>query len=74
MAETITVNGEFITLDLLLTRRHGFAGQALLEAAYDLNPGLAGLNRFIPLGTVVIIPDKPQQDELVLAPTYSLFD
>lgn len=57
--ETIIVRGEGITLDLLLWRRHGVRGQALVEEALDLNPGLAALGAVLPLGTAVMLPDLP---------------
>ncbi len=59
MPETIVVRGEAVTLDLLLWRRHGVRGQALVEEALDLNPGLAALGPVLPLGTPVILPDLP---------------
>lgn len=59
MAETITIRGEGITLDLLLWRRYGVRGQTLVEATLDLNPGLAALGPVLPLGTSVTIPDLP---------------
>lgn len=71
--ETIIVRGEGITLDLILWRRHGVRGQALVEAALTLNPGLAALGPFIPLGTSVIIPDLPPQPASQPAKLVSLF-
>jgi len=60
MPETVTIKGEGITLDLLLWRRHGRAGQDLLDKAFALNPGLAAKGYFLPLGTAVILPDLPK--------------
>lgn len=59
MAETITVRGEGISLDLLLWRRYGVRGQSLVEEALDLSPGLAALGPLLPLGTMVTVPDLP---------------
>jgi phage tail protein X len=59
MTETITIKGEGITLDLLLWRRFGRAGQALVEAALQLNAGLAALGAELPLGTRVTLPEEP---------------
>ncbi|MDQ0314865.1 tail protein X [Amorphus orientalis] len=59
MPEERTVRGEGITLDLLLWRRDGVRGRELVEAALDLNPGLADLGAVLPLGTVVFLPDPP---------------
>lgn len=75
MSEHVTIAGDFITLDLLLTRKFGFAGQKLLQQTLDLNPGLAGLGEFIPHKTVVTLPDEVNQEEepLTPEPNYSLF-
>lgn len=59
MAEQVTIEGQGITLDLLLWRRFGIAGQALLEATYELNRGIAALGAVLPAGTVVTLPDPP---------------
>lgn len=59
MPETITVRGEGITLDLLLWRRYGVRGRALVETALKANPGVADLGAILPLGTVVTLPDLP---------------
>ena len=50
MAETITVKGDNIALDLLLWRRFGVRGQQLVEETYQLNPGLADLGLILPPG------------------------
>lgn len=60
MPETVTIKGEGITLDLLLWRRHGRRGQDLLKQAFQLNPGIAAKGYFLPLGTVVVLPDLPK--------------
>ena len=59
MAETITVRGDNITLDLLLWRRYGIAGQSLVEEALERNRGLAAEGPVLPQGTVVVLPDLP---------------
>jgi len=59
MTQSLTISGTSISLDLLLWRRYGDAGQALLVAAYGLNPGLAALGPILPAGTVVTLPDAP---------------
>lgn len=61
MSETIIVNGDGITVDLLLWRRHGRRGQSLLEETLALNPGLAGLGPILPVGSVLALPDLPRQ-------------
>ncbi len=73
MAETITVRGEGISLDLLLWRRYGVRGQALVEQALELNPGLSALGAILPLGTVVILPDLPPEPSTPAVKVVSLF-
>ena len=64
MPETIVIKGEGITLDLILWRKYGVRGRSLVEQTLDLNPGLSGLGAFLPLGTEVILPDLPAQQQI----------
>lgn len=64
---------EGMTLDLLLFQAYGASGQALLEQALTLNPGLADLGPMIPLGATVTIPDKPAADPFRARRVVSLF-
>jgi phage tail protein X len=64
MNETITVKGEGISLDLLLWRKFGVRGRELVEVTLGLNPGLADLGAFLPLGTVVVVPPLPAKSTL----------
>lgn len=73
MSQQIPIRGEGITADLLLFRIHGIAGQALVEEMLEMNPGLADLGEFIPLGTVVTVPDLPSPDAFVARPVVTLF-
>lgn len=73
MHETIIVRGEGITLDLILWRRHGVRGQALVADTLSINPGLAALGPILPLGTSVIIPDLPPQPASPPVKLVSLF-
>lgn len=59
MNEIITIKGEGISLDLLLWRKFGVRGRELVEVTLSLNPGLAALGPFLPLGTVVVVPPLP---------------
>lgn len=59
MAETITIRGDGITVDLLLWRRYGVRGKSLVEQTLDTNPGLAALGPYLPHGTIVNLPDLP---------------
>ncbi len=73
MPETVTIRGEGITADLLLFRRYGVRGQALVEEMLDTNPGLAALGPVIPLGTEVILPDLPPIETTAARKIISLF-
>lgn len=64
MNEVIVVRGEGLSLDLLLWRKHGVRGRELVEAALALNPGLAGLGPYLPLGTAVTLPPLPTKTRL----------
>lgn len=58
--ETITVSGDFITVDLLIWRRFQTRTPGLVERVLDMNRDLAGLGPILPIGTVVKIPiDAP---------------
>ena len=73
MTESVTIRSEGITLDLLLWRRHGVRGRELLSAVFDANPGLAGKGAFLPLGTVISLPDLPARTSAARR-VVSLFD
>jgi len=60
--EYVTVQGEFITADLLVWRRYKCPSYGIVEALLDTNPHLARLHRngpFIPVGTQVRVPIDP---------------
>lgn len=61
MAETFTVRGEGLTVDLVLWRKYGLRGRSLIEATLDANPGLGKLGPYLPLGTVFTIPNLPAE-------------
>ncbi|GHA13234.1 P2-like prophage tail protein X [Devosia pacifica] len=71
--ETVTITRERMTLDLLLWRRFGGAGRALIAAALTLNPGLAALGPVLPLGTVVTLPEPPLETAQRSRKVLSLF-
>lgn len=74
MAETVIVRGEDLTVDLLLWRKYGVKGRALVEATFALNPGLAALGPVLPLGTSVILADLPAAPAVNDRLAISLFD
>ena len=74
MPETITVRGEGITVDLLLWRKYGVRGRALVEQTFALSPGVAALGPVLPLGTVVTLADLPAASQVDERLATSLFD
>jgi phage tail protein X len=54
--ERITVEGDGITVSLLVWRRFRRPMLGLVEAILERNPGLAGLGPILPVGTVLEIP------------------
>jgi phage tail protein X len=71
--EIVTIRGDNITLDLLLSRRFGRQGQAMVERTLELNPGVADLGVELPLGTIVLLPLPAPPSRLVAQPI-SLFE
>jgi len=71
--ETVTVSRENTTLDLLLFRRFGAAGQTLLEAVLDANPGLARIGAVLPVGTIVTLPAPSARPPKTDRPVIDLF-
>jgi phage tail protein X len=60
--DLVTVQGEFVTCDLLVWRRYKMATRGIVEALLDANPHLALLHKqscFLPIGTQVRIPIDP---------------
>ena len=60
--ELITIQGEYVTADLLLWRRYRTKTPGLVEAMLDLNPQIARVHRetpFLPVGLQVRIPIDP---------------
>ncbi len=74
MTDSVTIAGDNLTVDLLLYRRDGRAGQKLVEATLEANPGLADLGSVLPVGAVVVLPDRPQAGRQTLREPISLFD
>lgn len=71
--EKITVSREHTTLDLLLFRRFGAAGQSLLESVLDANRGLAAKGPVLPVGTVVTLPEQLGRTSAAERPVVDLF-
>ncbi len=57
--DLVTVQGEFVTVDLLVWRRYKMQTTGIMEALLDANPHLSRLHKdspFLPIGTQVRIP------------------
>ncbi len=54
--ETITIEREGITASLLVWRRFRRPMPGTVERLYELNPGIAESDAFLPVGAVVLLP------------------
>ena len=73
MPRSKLIEGDNLTLDMVLVRAYGFPGQALIREAMKLNPGLSAHGTFLPPGKTILIPDKPAADDFKEIPVISLF-
>ena len=73
MPQTFKIRREGMTVELLLHQAYGVEGRSLLEETLAKNPGVSALGPFLPLGTILTIPDKPARDAFVYRPVVSLF-
>ncbi|MBO9125445.1 MULTISPECIES: tail protein X [unclassified Rhizobium] len=73
MPQTFKMRREGMTVDLLLHQAYGVEGRSLIPETLAKNPGLSELGTFLPLGTVLTIPDKPAADAFVYKPVMSIF-
>lgn len=56
ITETVVVEGEGLTVSLLVWRKFRRPMPGLAERILDLNPRLSDLGPFLPIGTVVVVP------------------
>lgn len=68
MTQTVTVEGDALTLSLIVWRRFKRPMPGLVEAILDTNPWLADLGPILPLGTVFEMPVPIARDHQVLDP------
>jgi len=54
--ETVTIEREGITASLLVWQRFRRPMPGTVERLYELNPGIAESDAFLPVGAVVLIP------------------
>ncbi|WP_319568389.1 tail protein X [Cohaesibacter marisflavi] len=73
MANSFTVMGDNLTLDLVLCRVYSVSAQSLVEDTLALNPGLAALGLVLPFGTEIILPDRPSATATETVSVVSLF-
>lgn len=66
--EPVTIEGEGITVSLLIWRRFKRPMPGLAEQVYDLNVGLAELGPYLPLGTELLLPIPTPRPATVLDP------
>ena len=66
--ERVTVEGDGITVSLLVWRRFRRPMPGLLEQILDRNPGLAGAGTELPVGTVLDIPVPTPREPQLLDP------
>ena len=66
--ERITIEGEFVTVSLIVWRRFRRPMPGLVEQILDLNPGLADLRAFLPVGTTFDMPVSTPREPGVLDP------
>jgi phage tail protein X len=68
LTETITVEGDFITVPLIVWRRFKRPMPGLVETIFDTNPGLADLGHYLPVGTVFTMPIPTPREPVILEP------
>ena len=66
--ETVTVEGDELTVSVIVWRRFKRPMPGLVEAIYDLNPGLADLGPILPVGTSFNMPIPIPREQQVLDP------
>ena len=66
--ERVTIEGDRLTVSLLVWRRFRRPMPGLLEQILDRNPGLAGAGIELPIGTVLDIPVPTPREPQLLDP------
>ena len=68
LVESVTVEGEFLTASLIVWRRFRRPMPGLVEAIHDINPGLADLGPYLPVGTRFDMPIPTPREPVHLDP------
>lgn len=66
--EPVTVEGEFITVSLIVWRRFKRPMPGLVEQILARNPGLGTLRPFLPVGTTFEMPVPTPREPAMLEP------
>ena len=62
LTETVTVEGDGLTVPLIVWRRFKRQMPGLVEEVYATNPGLADLGEVLPLGATFSLPIPPPRE------------
>jgi phage tail protein X len=68
MTETVTVEGDSLTVSLIVWRRFHRQMPRLVEEIYDINPGLAEYGQTLPVGVTFEMPIPIPRAQQVLDP------
>ena len=68
IVESVVVEGEFITVSLIVWRRFKCPMPGLVEQILDINPGLAELGAVLPVGTSFDMPVPTPREPAILDP------
>ena len=68
LTEKITVMGDDLTVSLIVWRRFHAPMPGLVEQTLELNPGLADLGHYLPVGTVFYLPIPTPRAATILDP------
>lgn len=68
VTETVLVEGDGLTVSLIVWRRFHRPMPALVEAIYDINPGLADHGQILPVGISFEMPIPIPRDQQLLEP------
>jgi phage tail protein X len=68
IAEPVTVEGDFITVSIIVWRRFKRPMPGLVEKIHDINPGLADLGAYLPVGTTFDMPVPTPREPAFLDP------
>jgi len=66
--EAITIAADFVSVSLIVWRRFKRPMPGLVEQVFDMNPGLADLGHFLPVGTAFNLPIPTPRAPTLLDP------